>query len=122
GKNILGWNPLGPGLLVVISDPKADSIAQAAATAASANRGGRGAGGGGAPGGRGGNGGGPQASVPTKLAVWAPPFGANDFHDVYASSGRIGNAQYTPDGKTLFVSVGNQNYAMRLADTTKHFA
>jgi dipeptidyl aminopeptidase/acylaminoacyl peptidase len=119
GKNILGWNPNGPGMLVVMADPTADSIAQAAAAAAALARGGRGTGGGG----RGGRGaGGSQASVPTKLAAWMPPFGANDFHDVYASSGRIGSATYTPDGKTLFLGVGNQNYAMRLADTTKHFA
>ena len=119
GKTILGWNPLGPGMLVVVSDPVADSIAQAAA--AIAGRGARGAAGGGA--GRGGRGGGgQQANVPTKLATWMPPYGAGDFRDVYASSGRIGSATYTPDGKTLFLGVGNQNYAMRLADTTKHFA
>ena len=118
GKTILGWNTTGPGMLVVITDPRADSIAQAAAgSSVSGNRGGRAAADGGA--GRGGSGG--RASVPSKLAVWMPPFGANDFHDAYASTGRISNAQYTPDGKTLFLSVANQNYAMRVADTTKHF-
>ena len=113
GKNILGWNPNGPGMLVVITDPTADSIARASQVAPSGARGGRGGAGRG-------NGGG--ANVPSKLAVWMPPYSAIDFHDVYASTGRISNAQYTPDGKTLFVSVGNQNYAMRLADTTKHLA
>lgn len=116
-KNILGWNPLGPGMLVVIRDLKADSIAAAAASA----RGGRGAGrGAGAQSGRGGQGG-PPATGPSKLAIWMPPFGATDLKEVYASSGRIGSATFTPDGKTLFLGVGNQNFAMRLADTTKHF-
>jgi dipeptidyl aminopeptidase/acylaminoacyl peptidase len=50
-----------------------------------------------------------------------PPFGAGDVKEVYASSGRIGSASYTPDGKTLFLTIGNQNFAMRLADTSKHF-
>jgi dipeptidyl aminopeptidase/acylaminoacyl peptidase len=118
-KNILGWNPLGPGFLVVVRDLKADSIAAAAAAAARGNgRGGRGANQGG---GRG-AGGGAQPTGPSKLAVWMPPFGPNDVKEVYASSGRISAASYTPDGKTLFLTVGNQNYAMRLADTTKHFA
>ena len=115
-KNILGWNPLGPGFLVVVRDLRADSIAAAAAAAARANgRGGRGAG----QGGRGGQGATPTG--PSKLAIWAPPFGAADLKEVYASSGRISGASYTPDGKTLFLTVGNQNFAMRLADTTKHF-
>jgi dipeptidyl aminopeptidase/acylaminoacyl peptidase len=122
-KTILGWNPLGPGFLVVVRDLRADSIAQAAAAAA-AGRGGRGGRGAGAPpaaGGRQGQGGGAPATGPSKLAVWMPPFGANDVKEVYASAGRISSASYTPDGKTLFLSVGSQNYAMRLADTTKHF-
>jgi dipeptidyl aminopeptidase/acylaminoacyl peptidase len=114
-KNILGWNPLGPGFLVVVRDLRADSIAAAAAAAARANgRGGRGA----TQGGRGGQGATPTG--PSKLAIWAPPFGAADVKEVYASSGRISGASYTPDGRTLFLTVGNQNYAMRLADTTKH--
>ena len=118
-KNILGWNPLGPGLLVVIRDLKADSIAAAAAAAARGN--GRGAANqGGRAGGRGGAS--PAPTGPSKLAVWMPPYGAADIKEAYSSSGRIGSASYTPDGKTLFLSVGNQNYAMRLADTTKHFA
>lgn len=120
GKNILGWNPNGSGLLVVVTDPKADSAAAAAALAAMGGRAGRGAGNAGGRGNQGGGGGG--ANVPSKLAVWAPPFGANDLHDVYASTGRISNAQYTADGKTLFLAVGTTNYAMRLADTTKHMA
>ncbi|HET9423983.1 MAG TPA: prolyl oligopeptidase family serine peptidase [Gemmatimonadaceae bacterium] len=118
-KNILGWNPLGPGLLVVVRDLRADSIAAAAAAAA---RGGRGATGGrGNAGGRGGQGGAAPATGPSKLAVWMPPFGATDLKEVYSSAGRIGAATFTRDGKTLFLTVGNQNYAMRLADTTKHF-
>lgn len=118
-KTILGWNPLGPGFLVVVRDLKADSIAAAAAAAA---RGGRGARGNQpAPtGGRGGGQGAP-ATGPSKLAAWMPPFGATDVKEIYASSGRIGSASYTPDGKTLFLTVGNQNIAMRLADTTKRF-
>jgi dipeptidyl aminopeptidase/acylaminoacyl peptidase len=119
-KNILGWNPLGPGFLVVVRDVRADSIAAAAAAAARGNgRGGRGAQGGGR-GGRGGQGG--QPTGPSKLAIWAPPFGASDVKEVYASSSRISNASYTKDGKTLFLTVGDQNFAMRLADTSKHFA
>jgi dipeptidyl aminopeptidase/acylaminoacyl peptidase len=119
-KTILGWNPLGTGLLVVVRDLRADSIAAAAAAARGNGRAnGRGAG---APqaGGRGGQG--APATGPSKLALWMPPFGANDVKVVYASSGRISAASYTPDAKTLFLTVGNQNYAMRLADTTKHFA
>jgi dipeptidyl aminopeptidase/acylaminoacyl peptidase len=117
-KNILGWNPLGPGLLVVIRDVRADSIAAAAAAAA---RGGRNAGrGNNAPAGRGGQGG-ATPTGPSKLAIWMPPFGAADLNQVYSSSGRISGASYTPNGRTLFLTVGNQNFAMRLADTTKHF-
>ena len=116
-KTILGWNPLGPGLLVVVRDLKADSIAAAAAAAARGNRGAANQGG---RGGRGGNGATP--SGPSKLAILAPPFTAADVKEVYASSGRISAASYTNDGKTLFLTVGNSNFAMRLADTTKHFA
>jgi dipeptidyl aminopeptidase/acylaminoacyl peptidase len=118
-KTILGWNPLGAGMLVVVRDLKADSIAAANAAA----RGARGGRGNNAPaaGGRGGFGQGAQPTGPSKLALWMPPFGANDVKEIYASSGRISNATYTPDGKTLFLTVGSQNFAMRLADTTKHF-
>src|SRR6185295_4052599 len=50
-KTILGWNPLGPGMLVVVRDMRvADSLARAASAAAAATTGGRG--------GRGGRGGG----------------------------------------------------------------
>ena len=117
GKTILGWNPRGSGMLVVSLDPKADSIALAAGVATGrAGRGGRG----------GGTGGPPTCeqlpAVPSKLSTWMPPFGANDFKDVYMSAGRVCGASFTPDGKTLFVGVGRQSYAMRLDDTTKHFA
>ena len=63
-----------------------------------------------------------MSNVPTTLALWLPPFGATDLHDVYASSRRVGTAAYAPDGKTLFIAAGGQNYAMHLADTTKHLA
>ena len=119
-KTILGWNPLGAGFLVVVRDLKADSIAAAAAAAARGNGRGNGRGAAPAAGGRGGQGG-AQPTGPSKLALWMPPFGAADVKEVYASSGRISGASYTADGKTLFLTVGNSNYAMRLADTTKHF-
>ncbi len=145
GKTIVGWNPLGAGLLIV-ERPVAPRDTRAAAAAAAGGRGGRAGAGaagagrgagaagrgaapvpaagaaaaGGGRGGRGGGGGAPQG--PSKLEQWIAPFGANDTRVVYASSGTISSPTFSRDLKTLFVSVAGQSYAMRMADTTKHFA
>ena len=45
-----------------------------------------------------------------------PPFGAGDAKVLYEANSRITSAEFSPDGKTMFVNEGNDLYAVRLAD------
>jgi dipeptidyl aminopeptidase/acylaminoacyl peptidase len=104
GKRDIRWNPVGPGLVYL----------QAEAPPAGAGRGAaRGAG-------RGGRG---QAANNRKdrVFVWSPPFGASDVKQIYEANSRITSAEFSPDGKMLFVDQGDDLYAVRLADPTKHY-
>src|SRR6185503_16295372 len=83
---------------------------------------GRGAGrAGGAPG-RGGQGAGQNAPArKDRLYSWLPPFGAADAKVVFEANSRMTSAEFSADGKTLFVNEGNDLYAVRLADPSKHY-
>jgi len=99
GKRNVQWNPAGPGLVYLLAE------APAGGGNAQRGRGGRGAGG---------------AARKDQLFVWSPPFGASDAKPVFEANGRITSAEFSADGKTLFVNEGNDLYAVRLSDPTKH--
>lgn len=109
-KRDLRWNPLGPGMMYVEGS---------AAGGAPAGRGG--AGGAAGRGGRGGAPAGGAAGGHDRVFTWAPPFGAADAKQVYEANGRITSAEFGPDGKTLFVAEGNDLYAVKLDDPSKHY-
>ena len=50
-----------------------------------------------------------------------PPFAASDVKAVYEANGRMTSAEFSPDGNTLFVDEGDDLYAVRLSDPTKHY-
>ncbi len=102
------WNPTGPGLVYL----QAEAGPADAARGAGGQRGGRG--------GRG-NAGGAGAARPDRLYAWAAPFSATDTKVLYEAKARMTAADFSPDGKTLFVNEGNDLYAVRLADPTKHY-
>ena len=104
GKRNLLWNPAGPGLVYL----------HAEAPPAGAN----GARGGGNGRGRGGQGG---AARTDALYQWVAPFGAGDVKQLFEADSRITSAEFGPDGSTLFVNEGNDLYAVRLADPSKHY-
>ena len=101
GKRNLQWNPVGAGMIYFEQQ--------------------RAASGAGAPTGRGGRGGrGGAAGGKDRLVAWLPPYGPTDTKVVFEAETRMTNAVFSPDGKTLFVNEGNELYAVRLADPTKH--
>ncbi|HEX8944548.1 MAG TPA: hypothetical protein VF785_15525, partial [Gemmatimonadaceae bacterium] len=104
GKRNIQWNPAGPGLVYLL----AEEAPAGAAGNANGQRGGRG--------GRGGNG----APRKDQLYQWLPPFGASDAKPIFEANSRITSAEFSADGKTLFVNEGNDLYAVRLSDPTKH--
>jgi len=108
GKRNLRWNPVGSGLIYL--EAEAAPPGQRAAGGGN-GRAGRGAGGAGGPG----------AARKDRLYQWSAPFGASDAKVVYEASARMTSAEFSPDGKTLFVNEGNELYAVRLADPTKHY-
>jgi dipeptidyl aminopeptidase/acylaminoacyl peptidase len=110
GKRDLAWNPTGPGLVYL--EGEAGGGANAEGGAGRAGRGGRG--------GRGAAGGGAALSK-DRLYVWAPPFGATDSKQIFEADGRITSAEFSPDGKMLFVNQGNDLYAVKLDNPTKHY-
>jgi dipeptidyl aminopeptidase/acylaminoacyl peptidase len=111
-KRSLQWNPVGAGLVYLQSE----------APPAGANGAGRGAGRGGAGAqGRGGQGGGGAANRKDRLYAWMPPFAASDAKVVYEANSRVTSAEFSADGKTLFVNEGNDLYAVRLADVAKRY-
>src|SRR6185436_6052623 len=62
----------------------------------------------------------PAANRKDRLYVWSAPFGASDAKQVFEANSRMTSAEFSADGKTLFVNEGNDLYAVRLADPTKH--
>jgi len=109
GKRNLQWNPVGAGLTYL--------EAEAAPPGQRAAGGGNGRAGRGAGGGAGGAG----AARKDRLYQWSPPFGASDKKVLYEANARMTSAEFGPDGKTLFVNEGNDLYAVRLIDPTKHY-
>ena len=105
GKRNLQWNPVGSGLVYL--------QAEAAPAGANGARGGNGRG-------RGGQGGG-AAARKDRLYQWTPPFGAGDVKQLFEANSRVTSAEFSPDGKTLFVNEGTDLYAVCLADPTKHY-
>ncbi len=103
GKRDIRWNPVGAGLVYLQGD------------AAPAGRGAAGRGAAGRGAGRG------QAARKDRLYQWLPPFGEGDAKVLYEANGRITSAEFSPDGKTLFVDEGDDLYAVRLADPSKHY-
>jgi len=112
-KRNLQWNPTGAGLVYLQAE------AGPAGAAGGAGRGGRGGRGGGA-----GGGGAPAGNGPARkdrLYLWSAPFGASDSKVLFEANSRMTSAEFSEDGKTLFVNEGNDLYAVRLADPTKHY-
>ena len=104
----LRWNPVGTGL-VYLQAEAAPAGQNGTRGGAAAGRGGRGA-----PGAAG-------ANRKDRVFVWAPPFGAGDAKPIFEANSRMTSAEFSADGKTLFVNEGNDLYAVRLADPTKHY-
>jgi len=109
GKRDIQWNPLGPGLVYLEGEAGAGGAAGRAAGRGAAGRGGRGAPGGGA------------ALSKDRVYLWSPPFGPGDAKQVFEADGRITSAEFSPDGKMLFVNQGNDLYAVKLDDPSKHY-
>ncbi len=106
GKRNVRWNPVGSGLVYLEAEPATGT------TGGGISRG---------AGGRGGRGGGAAANRKDQLFVWAPPFAAGDAKPIFESNARVTSAEFSADGKTLFVNEGNDLYAVRLADPSKHY-
>jgi dipeptidyl aminopeptidase/acylaminoacyl peptidase len=105
GKRNLQWNPVGPGLVYLEAEPAPAGQSGAAA----ANGRGRGRGGQGAP---------PRKD---RLYEWAPPFGTSDQKQIFEANSRMTSAEFSADGKILFVNEENDLYAVRLSDPSKHY-
>ncbi len=105
-KRNLQWNPVGPGLVYLLSEAPAAGTGGQRGAAPAGGRGGRG---------------GATAARKDRLYTWLPPFGANDAKQIFEANSRITSAEFSPDGKTLFVAEGTDLYAVRLADPAKHY-
>src|SRR6185437_12559662 len=74
-----------------------------------------------------GAGGGRGAARKDRVYEWLPPFGESDTKVLYEADGRITSAEFSPDGKTLFIdqagAAGQSGdlYAVKLADPSKHY-
>ncbi len=108
GKRDLAWNPTGPGLVYLEGESGG-----AGEGAAGRGRGGRG--------GRAGGGAGGGALSKDRVYIWAAPFGPSDAKPIFEADGRITSAEFSPDGKMLFVNQGNDLYAVKLDNPTKHY-
>jgi dipeptidyl aminopeptidase/acylaminoacyl peptidase len=106
-KRNLQWNPVGSGL-VYLQWEAAPAGARGAAGAANGRAG------------RGGPGG-AAANRKDRLYLWSAPFTAGDAKQIFEANSRITSAEFSADGKTLFVNEGNDLYAVRLADPSKHY-
>ncbi|HEX3867882.1 MAG TPA: prolyl oligopeptidase family serine peptidase, partial [Gemmatimonadaceae bacterium] len=109
GKRDLTWNPVGPG--IVYLEGERGGAADGGAAAGRGARGGRGGRGGGAGG----------ALSKDRVYIWSPPFGASDEKQIFEADGRITSAEFSPDGKMLFVDQGSDLYAVKLDNPTKHY-
>ena len=105
GKRDIEWSPVGTGLVYL----EGELASSEGANGGRGTRGGRG--------GRGGAG----ALSKDRVYIWSPPFGAGDAKAVFEANGRITSADFTPDGKMLFVNQGNDLYAVKLDDPSKHY-
>src|SRR6185436_17644689 len=65
--------------------------------------------------------GGGAANRKDRLFVWSPPFSAADSKQIFEANTRITSVEFSGDGKTIFVNEGNDLYAVRLADPSKHY-
>src|SRR5215831_10997211 len=108
-KRNVQWNPTGAGLVYL--EAEAGPAGSGGGGAGRAGRGGRGGGGGG--------GNGPARK--DRLYLWSAPFGASDAKILFEANSRMTSAEFSDDGKTLFVNEGTDLYAVRLADPTKHY-
>jgi len=108
-KRNIQWNPVGTGIVYLQSEagPAGQNGAGGAARGGAGRGAGRGAGGGG-------------ANRKDRVFVWSPPFGAGDVKQLFEANSRMTSAEFSPDGKTLFVNEGTDLYAVRLADPSKH--
>jgi hypothetical protein len=107
-KRNIQWNPVGTGLVYLQSEAGPAGQNGGGAARGAAGRGaGRGAGGG--------------ANRKDRVFVWSPPFGAGDVKQLFEANSRMTSAEFSADGKTLFVNEGNDLYAVRLADPSKHY-
>jgi len=106
GKRNVQWNPVGSG--IVYLEAEAAPAGQRSAGGNGRGRGAQGAGGAG-------------AARKDRVYLWSPPFAASDAKVLYEANARMTSAELSPDGKTLFVNEGNDLYAVRLADPTKHY-
>jgi dipeptidyl aminopeptidase/acylaminoacyl peptidase len=98
-KRNLQWNPVGAGLVYLKAEP----------AAAGGNRGGRGRGAQNGP------------ARKDRLYSWMPPFSPSDAKVLFEANSRMTSAEFSPDGKTLFVNEGNDLFAVHLADPSKHY-
>jgi dipeptidyl aminopeptidase/acylaminoacyl peptidase len=110
-KRNLQWNPVGAGLVYLQGEPGLSG------GAAGGGRGGRA---GGAGRGSAQQGGANAPARKDRLYSWMPPFGASDSKVLFETNSRITTAEFSADGKTLFVNEGNDLYAVKLSDPTKH--
>jgi dipeptidyl aminopeptidase/acylaminoacyl peptidase len=86
GKRDITWRPDGAGLSYLQVEP-AKSLAKADAKAPAAKE--------------------PEAKEPPRkdrVMLWAPPFGKDDVKMVFETTGRIASAQYSDDGRLLFIT------------------
>jgi dipeptidyl aminopeptidase/acylaminoacyl peptidase len=102
GRRNLEWNPVGSGMIYLYGDAPA---AAPGAQRGNAGRVGRGLGSGQKDG----------------LYQWSAPFGPNDAKPLYEANTRISSAEFSADGKTLFVNEGNDLFAVRLADPGRRY-
>jgi dipeptidyl aminopeptidase/acylaminoacyl peptidase len=112
GKRNLEWNPVGPGMIYLEADASAPATGggnNAANSGRGANGRGRGAGGRGA------------AARKDQIVNWLPPYAASDTKVLFEADSRVNGVEFSQDGKTLFVNEGNDLYAVRLADPSKHY-
>jgi dipeptidyl aminopeptidase/acylaminoacyl peptidase len=112
GKRDVRWNPVGSGLVYLQGEAGIGGGGAAGRGGRAGRGGGGGAGGGGAP---------SQPGRKDRLYAWSAPFAASDAKVLYEANGRMTSAEFSADGKTLFVNEANDLYAVRLADPTKHY-
>jgi dipeptidyl aminopeptidase/acylaminoacyl peptidase len=112
GKREFRWNPAGAGLVYL------EAEARPAGNGGNSGNSGNGNGARGAAAARGGRG---AAARKDRIFLWSAPFGANDAKQLFEANSRITTADFSADGKLLFVNEGSELYAVKLADPSKHY-